>query len=123
MSLEAIKQDFESALIKHLSFKAKLRSFLHGNGNEQGPLRNPDQCGMGKWITERRLGAYAQIPEMRELDQRHRTIHHTANQLMDLHLAGRRDEALAGFSGVQEQADVIVTLLQNIEAKLRTVEA
>jgi len=123
MSLEAIKQDFESALIKHMSFKAKLRSFLHGNGNEQGPLRDPDQCGLGKWIAERRQHAYAHLPEMRELDQRHRTIHQAANRLMDLHLAGQRDEALAGFSAVQQQADVIVLLLQTIEAKLRTVEA
>jgi len=121
MSPEAIKQDFESALVKHLSFKAKLRSFLHGNGNEQGPLREPDQCGLGKWITERRLGAYAHLLEIAEMDQCHRDIHYMANRLMDLHLIGRRDEALAGFGEVQKEADYIVQLLQTMEAKLRTV--
>ena len=123
MSPEAIKQDFESATVKHLSFKAKLRSFLYGNNNAEAPLRDPDQCGLGKWITSRRLGDYAHIAEMRELDQEHRLIHQQANRLMDMHLAGQRNEALAGFKDVQTRADHIVTLLQTIETKLRTAEA
>ncbi|RZK15209.1 MAG: hypothetical protein EOO56_23335 [Hymenobacter sp.] len=123
MSPEAIKQDFESALIKHLSFKAKLRSFLYGNNNAEALLRDPDQCGLGKWITNRRLGDYAQIPEMRDLDHEHRLIHQQANRLMDMHLAGQRNEALAGFKDVQTRADLIVVLLQTIETKLRTAEA
>lgn len=121
MSPEAIKQDFESALIKHLAFKAKLRSFLHGNANAEAPLRDPDQCGLGKWITSRRLGDYVQVPEMTELDYQHRVIHQDANRLMDMHLAGQRDEALAGFRAVQERADYIVTLLQRAEGKLRPI--
>ena len=123
MSPEAIKQDFESALIKHMSFKARLRSFLYGNSNEEGPLRDPDQCSLGKWIADRWHGSYAHLPEMKELDQLHRSIHQQANRLMDLHLAGRRDEALAGFGTVQLAADQIVLLLQTAEAKLRSVGA
>jgi hypothetical protein len=120
MSPEAIKQDFESALVKHISFKARLRSFLYGNNSAEAPLRDADQCGLGKWITNRRLGSYAHLPEMRELDQQHRLIHQQANQLMDLHLAGQRDEALAGFKAVQKRADDIVVLMQTLEDKLRT---
>lgn len=123
MSPEAIKQDFESALVKHFSFKARLRSFLHGNSNEEGPLRDPDQCSLGHWITERRQGAYRHLPEMRELDRQHRLIHQQASRLMDLHLAGRQEEALAGFSEVQAIADHTVVLFQTIEAKLRTAQA
>lgn len=123
MSPEAIKQDFESALVKHFSFKARLRSFLYGNNSEEAPLRDPDQCGLGKWITSRRLGAYTHLPEMRELDQQHRLIHQQANRLMDLHMAGQRDEALAGFKEVQTRADAIVLLLQTLENKLHTAEA
>ena len=123
MTSEAIKQDFESALLKHFAFKAKLRSFLYGNNNEQGPLRNPDQCGLGKWITERRANAYAHLPEMKHLDQLHRLIHEQANRLMDMHLAGRRDEALGEFKHVQLIADEMVALFQTMEAKLRKAEA
>jgi hypothetical protein len=120
MSPEAIKQDFESALVKHISFKARLRSFLYGNNSAEAPLRDPDQCGLGKWITNRLLGSYAHLPEMRELDQQHRLIHQQANYLMDLHLSGQRDEALAGFKAVQKRADDIVVLMQTLEDKLRT---
>ncbi|QKG58732.1 CZB domain-containing protein [Hymenobacter sp. BRD128] len=123
MSPEAIKQDFESALVKHFSFKARLRSFLHGNSNEQGPLRDADQCALGQWITERRQGPYSHLPELRELDLQHRLIHQQANRLMDLHLTGHREEALAGFGEVQVLADNILALLQTMEAKLRTAQA
>jgi len=123
MSPEAIKQDFESVVVKHFSFKARLRSFLHGNGNAQGPLRDADACGMGQWITERRQGAYRHLPEMRELDLKHRLIHQQANRLMDLHVSGRHEEALAGFGEVQVLADNILELLQTMEAKLRTAQA
>jgi hypothetical protein len=123
MTPEAIKQDFESAVVKHFSFKARLRSFLHGNSKEEGPLRDPDQCGLGLWIAERRRAAYKAVPEMRELDSLHRLIHRQANRLMDLHLAGHREEALAGFGEVQVLADDIQTLLQTMEAKLRTAQA
>ena len=123
MSLDAIKQDFESAVVKHFSFKALLRSFLYGNSSTEAPLRDPDQCGLGKWITNRRVGASAHIPEMKTLDTEHRLIHYQANALMDMHLAGQRDEALAGFKAVQERADHIVQLMQTIENKLRIAEA
>jgi hypothetical protein len=53
----------------------------------------------------------------------HRLIHQQANRLMDLHMAGRRDEALAGFGEVQMLADYILKLLQTIKAKLRTAQA
>lgn len=125
MTPEAIKQDFESALVKHFSFKARLRSFLHGNGKgkEDVLLRDPDQCSLGKWIAERRAGDYRHLPEMRELDTQHRLIHQQANRLMDLHSAGRGEAALAGFGEIQLLADAILALLQTMEAKLRTAQA
>jgi len=43
--------------------------------------------------------------------------------LMDKHLAGQRDEALAGFKEVQIRADHITQLMQTIESKLRIAGA
>ena len=91
-----IKQDFEAALIKHLGFKTRLRSFLYGNATAEAPLRDPDQCLLGVWLHERRQGAYATLPLLIDLDREHRRIHAEANKLMDLRLAGRPDEAQAG---------------------------
>ena len=122
MPLAAIKQDFESARVRHFLFKARLRSFLHGNGNEEGPLRDANVCSLGQWIAERRLGAYQHLPDMRALDQLHRLIHTRANRLMDLHLAGRREEALAGFGAGPTLADRRLALPQTMEAKLRTAQ-
>lgn len=119
MTPNEIKQDFESALTRHLSFKTKLRSFLYGNGYAEGPLRDPDQCSLGHWIAERRAGAYKHVPAMATLDAAHRRIHRDANALMDHHLAGRPDAA-AGLPAVLAQAEGIVGLLQTIERTLRT---
>ncbi|MGI4834021.1 MAG: CZB domain-containing protein [Janthinobacterium lividum] len=120
MNSDEIKQDFESALVKHLAFKARLRSFLYGNNSAEGPLRDPAQCVLGQWIAERRRGAYRRVPEMDALDEQHRHIHQQANQLMDLFRAGQPDKAKAGFADVQHTADVIMQLLQTIEASART---
>lgn len=122
MTTEELKQDFESALIKHVHFKSKLRSYLFGNGVAEGPLRDPEQCGLGLWIAARMRGSgpYAHLPEARQFDRQHVLIHHEANRLMDLHKAGRVEEAMAGFMPLQEIAAQMVQLLQTMEARLRT---
>lgn len=122
MSNEELKRDFESAQIKHVHFKSKLRSFLFGNKGEEGPLRDPEKCGFGLWVAERMRGAgpYAHLREARQLDREHVHMHEEANRLMDLYLAGRADEAIEGFGPVQEVADRMVGLLKTMEEKMRT---
>ncbi|GAC1604147.1 MAG: hypothetical protein NVS3B25_33240 [Hymenobacter sp.] len=122
MGLEEIKQDFESARIKHVHFKSKLRSYLFGSGGSEGPSRDPEQCGLGIWIAHRLRGngTYAHLPEARQLDRQHMLIHREANRLMDMHQAGQVEEAIAGFAPLEAIADEIVTLLRTMEAKLRT---
>ncbi len=120
MTPNEIKQDFESAVTKHVLFKAKLRSFLYGNGYAEGPLRDPDQCALGHWIADRWAGAYVHVPEMATLDAAHRRLHHDAAALMDHRLAGRPDAAAAGLPAVLAQAESIAGLLQTIEHTLRT---
>jgi hypothetical protein len=122
MSIEEQKQDFESARIKHVHFKSKLRSYLFGNGGETGPLRDPEQCSLGHWIASRLRGqgAYAHLPEARQFDQKHILIHLEANRLMDLHDAGQDEQVSALYAPLQQLADEMVVLLQTMEAKLRT---
>jgi hypothetical protein len=121
MTNQELKQDFESAHIKHVHFKSRLRSFLFGNGGAEGPLREPEQCSLGLWIASRLrgTGAYAHLPEARQFDQQHVLIHREANRLMDMHQAGQTEEALAGFVPLQEIAEQMVALLRTMEAKLR----
>jgi hypothetical protein len=122
MTTEELKRDFETARIKHVHFKTKVRSFLFGNAVDERALRDPVKCSLGAWIADRMrgAGAYAYLPEARLFDQQHHLIHQRANQLMDLHLAGRTEEAGASFALLQVLADEMVVLLQTMEAKLRT---
>lgn len=115
-----IKQDFEAAMVKHLLFKSRLRSFLYGRATDEAALRDPQQCTFGHWIQQRALGAYQHLPESRTLDQVHKQIHQLANKLMDLHQRGRTEEALAGLPQMQVLADRITALLRTMEEKLRT---
>ena len=118
--LDELKQDFESGLVKHLLFKSKLRSYLHGSGTSQGPIRDPLQCTFGHWIRDRALGPYAHLPESQELNQVHMQIHEEANYLMDLYQSGAQDAALAGLPAIEQLADHITLLMRTMEGKLRT---
>ena len=122
MTNEELKRDFASALIKHVHFKSKLRSYLFGRSGAEEPLRDPEQCSLGQWITDRARGRgpYAHLPEARELDRLHVRIHHEASRLMDLHQAGRVDEATAGLGPLQAMGDNLAALFQTMEQKLRT---
>ena len=122
MTNEELKQDLESAHIKHVHFKSKLRSFLFGNGGEEGPLRDPEKCRLGLWIALRMRGQgpYAHLPEARQFDRQHILIHKEANRLMDMYQTGQTEEARAGFMPLQGIAEEMVVLLRTIEAKLRT---
>lgn len=121
MTTEELKQDFESARIKHVHFKSKLRSFLFGNGVEENLLRNPEQCTLGIWIADRLRGngAYAHLPIAREFDRKHILIHQEATRLMDMYTAGRTDAASASYTFLQLIADEMVALLQAMEVQLR----
>jgi len=117
---DELKQDFDSALVKHLLFKSKLRSYLYGSGISQGPIRDPAQCNFGHWIKEKALGSYSHLPESRELDQLHNRIHQEANRIMDMHAHGQTEPALAGLPAVERLADQITALMRTMEQKLRT---
>lgn len=120
MTDQEIKQDFDSALIKHLHFKSRLRSYLFGNTLDEGTLRDPEQCSLGQWVAARLRGPYAHLPEARRFDQLHQQIHREGSRLMDLYQAGRREEAANGLADIQPIADEMVRLLQTMPARLRT---
>jgi len=116
-----LKQDFETAMVKHLLFKSKLRSFLYGTNLAEGPIRDPDQCGLGIWISNRMQGPHGHLPEWRDLDRTHRQLHVEANRLMDMRLQGHDEAALDGLNDIQYLLDRIPALLRTLEDHLRTV--
>ncbi|GAA3999519.1 hypothetical protein GCM10022408_08110 [Hymenobacter fastidiosus] len=115
-----LKQDFETAMVKHLLFKSKLRSFLYGTNLAEGPIRDPDQCGLGIWIQERTSSATGNRTEWATLDRSHRQLHVEANRLMDMRLQGHPAEAIAGLSDIHYLTDQVTELLRTLEQKMRT---
>jgi hypothetical protein len=120
MNSEELKQDFETAMLKHVLFKSKLRSFLYGSSTAEGPMRDPDQCSFGVWINDRRRSFPGSLPEWAELDRVHRQLHTEANRLMDMRLQGRTEAALEGLDDLRPLIDRITALLRTLEGKLRT---
>jgi hypothetical protein len=117
---DELKQDFDSALIKHLSFKSKLRSFLYGSGTSQTPIRDPNVCSFGQWINTKVLKEYGHLPTSHELNRVHIRMHQVANRLMDLLQQGQQDQAIAGLAEVDQIADHITQLLRTMQQQLRT---
>jgi len=116
---DEFKQDFDAAIIKHLLFKSRLRSFLYGRPSGEATLRDPQLCELGQWIQQKALGPYRHLPESQTLDQAHRQIHQVASELMDLYDRGQTEQALDGLAQVQPIADRITTLLRTMEDKMR----
>ena len=116
---DELKQDFDSALVKHLLFKSKLRSFLYGSGISEAPIRDPEACIFGQWITNTVLKKYPRIPESQELNRAHIKIHQEANRLMDLQQQGHQDRAIEGLAEVNRLADQITQLLRTLEQNIR----
>ncbi|KAA9338295.1 hypothetical protein F0P96_05505 [Hymenobacter busanensis] len=114
------KEELDAARLKHVLFKSKLRSYLYGSGIDDAPIRDPRVCALGQWIEQIGRPQFRHLPEMQQLDELHEEMHREANRLLDLYGAGRRDEAVAGLSGVNRLADMLTDLLDTLEAKLRT---
>ncbi|WP_426492875.1 CZB domain-containing protein [Hymenobacter sp. 102] len=117
---DELKQEFDAARIKHLLFKSKLRSFLYGSNTAEAPIRDPQQCSLGHWISQYLLSRYGFLPESQQLDEVHNRIHLEANRLMDVAQRGQRDEAIDGLAEINRLADQITQLLRTLEEKIRT---
>jgi Chemoreceptor zinc-binding domain len=114
-----LKREFESARLKHILFKARLRSFLYGVGSNEMPVRDADVCPLGQWIQAVALPRFGHLPETAQLDAAHRRLHLLANQLMDLHQSGHQEEAMRGLRQTNPLTEEVLQLLSTLERKLR----
>ncbi|OON69150.1 CZB domain-containing protein [Hymenobacter sp. CRA2] len=114
-----LKREFDAARLKHILFKAKLRTFLYGAGTNESPVRDPDVCALGQWINTVALPQFGYLPETQELNRLHRHLHQVANRLLDLHQAGQVEEAVQGLRETTTLTDQVLDLLNTIERNLR----
>lgn len=119
-TMSDLKYLFESAKIKHIVFKSKVKSYLYGSDTPLGPILNYRQCSFGQWIYEVGLKQFNNLPEMHELEKVHQDIHEHAIHLVNLKQANQTEKALAGLPQLEKLAETIVKLLQQIQAKAET---
>jgi hypothetical protein len=112
-----LKYVFESAKIKHIVFKSKVKSYLYGSDTPLEPILNFRQCSFGEWIYEIGLTRFNHLPEMHQLEKVHRDIHEHAAHLVNLKQADRTETALAGLPKLEQLAESIVVLLKQIQDK------
>lgn len=112
-----LKYVFESAKIKHIVFKSKVKSYLYGSDTPLEPILNYRQCSFGEWIYEVGLTRFSHLPEMHQLEKVHRDIHDHAINLVNLKQGNQTEIALAGLPQLEVLANNIVKLLQQIQEK------
>ncbi len=109
--------DFATAKLKHMSWKLKLRDFLDGKpGLTAAQATGHHDCDLGKWLYSDGLKRYASVPEMKELEKVHETLHKTIKTIVDLRTGGKLREAEDEFKKVEGVSRKIVDLLSVIEA-------
>lgn len=114
-----LKREFDAARLKHILFKARLRSFLYGASGDEAPVRDADVCSLGVWIRDVARPQFSHHTEVQQLDQTHRQLHVEANRLMDLYQAGHTEEAVRGLRATNPMTEEVLRLLNTLEYKLR----
>lgn len=109
--------DFSRVKMAHRSWRLKLRHFLDGRENiERKGLASHRDCELGKWVYGGGMTAYGHLQEMQELETRHKEMHASVKQVVELKHAGKVSEAEQGFARVCEAAEQVIALITAVEA-------
>ncbi|MBK0404161.1 CZB domain-containing protein [Adhaeribacter sp. BT258] len=112
-----LKHEFESATVKHILFKSKVKSYLYGSSIDLEPIVNFRVCSFGQWIYDRGMPLFGQMPEMRELEKVHKEIHDFASYLVKLKQENQTEEALDQLPKLEMLANGIFELLKKVQEK------
>jgi methyl-accepting chemotaxis protein len=115
--------DFQIYRIRHIAWKARLKSFLEGRGGltEEQALSHKD-CGMGKWMYSGGLSQYEHISEMQRLEKVHIDLHATVRKIVSLKNSGDASAAEIEFQRIGPISDELVALLTTVEEKVKSQE-
>ncbi|MBO0950088.1 PAS domain-containing protein [Fibrella sp. HMF5405] len=100
-----------------------MRAILYNESSEhESSVLSQYACSLGKWIYGRALIDYEHMPEVHELERVHASIHVVARKLVRQFHEGQIDEARQGLVEMEDVADQVVSLLQQVENKVITAE-
>lgn len=112
-----LKHEFESATVKHILFKSKVKSYLYGSATDLEPIVNFRVCSFGQWIYEKGLPLFGKMPEMQELEKVHKEIHEFAAYLVALKQENQTEKALEQLPELENRANAIFDLLKTVQEK------
>ena len=112
--------DFQKFRLKHMSWRLKLKDFLDGKGglSEKQALSHRE-CSLGLWLYSEGLNQYKHLPDMTKLEKVHKELHDTVNSIITLKNSGKAEEAEREFQKIKPISDNIITLLDNLEKKVK----
>jgi methyl-accepting chemotaxis protein len=117
--IDSAELDFENAINAHLAWRARVRNFLDGRGSMQKQeVVSHHDCTLGKWYYSEGLEKYADFEEMQALEAPHARLHAIIGEILGCKERGELNQAEQLFEELSELSDSIVSLLENLRAKL-----
>ncbi|MFK7159442.1 methyl-accepting chemotaxis protein [Marinospirillum sp. MEB164] len=116
-----IDPKIELAMAKsaHRAWKVRLRSFLDGRAAlALSQAVDHHQCDLGKWYDSDGLQHYGDYQEMRDLKAPHQRMHQLIKEIIQAKNAGQLDQAEALYEEVEHYSEQIVTLINQLIARL-----
>ncbi|MCU7806889.1 MAG: CZB domain-containing protein, partial [Candidatus Thiodiazotropha sp. (ex Semelilucina semeliformis)] len=108
--------NFSAAKSAHLAWKARLRAFLDGETSlTQDEAVSHHDCVLGKWYYSEGLSQYGDIPEMRQIEAPHKTMHQLISDIIKLKESGKNDESERLFERIDPLSKQIIQHLSNVE--------
>ncbi|MET0044109.1 MAG: methyl-accepting chemotaxis protein [Candidatus Thiodiazotropha sp. 6PLUC3] len=109
----------QQAMLAHLSWKTKLRSFLDGKGAlDERVAFDHTQCGFGKWYDAHGRTDLGHISEIREIEKPHKELHELIKTIAELKKRGDLAGAEREYQRVGPMSENIVALMGSIKSKL-----
>ncbi|WP_157887038.1 hypothetical protein [Hymenobacter sp. PAMC 26628] len=121
--MELTNLDFQQARIKQVLFKSRLRSVLYGVREADEALFARPLNPLGQWLDAVVRPKYGAHPEVREIEQVLQQMLSTGRDLAAQYKRGQIEEARAGLDRVNNQAERIDGLFQQLERRAKTSQA
>jgi methyl-accepting chemotaxis protein len=112
--------DFTQAIIDHVVWNVKLRSFLDGEGSiSHEEAVSQKSCLLGIWLCAYKPSECGTIPEIQELKGVHTQLHKIVRQVVNLKLGGNVLAAEKKLAELKPVSEKIIHLLVAIEKKVK----
>ena len=112
--------EFDAARTRYAQLKDKLRSYLDGalgiEAEEGGSAR---VCALGQWLYGGAFQSYGHLPEMNELEAKHRELHEIVGETIALHQSGEPSLCERTYAKVEPLSLQVVALLTRLERQLK----